>query len=164
MNPKIKGPRQLAIILRSLRKKRRTIVTTNGCFDILHMGHVSYLQKAKKLGHVLIVAVNSDETVRKLKGKSRPVNDELSRAEVLAALQCVDIVTIFKDDNPVRFVKFVRPSVHVKASDYKVDEVIEYEAVKSCGGKLALMDYIDGFSTTNMLKKVKDDIGNHNSV
>lgn len=164
MNPKIKNPRQLYLVLRHLRKQRKIIVTTNGCFDILHRGHVSYLQKAKRLGQVLIVAINSDWTVRKLKGKGRPVNDELSRAEVLAALQCVDFVTIFNDDNPIRFVKFVRPVIHVKASDYKINDIIEYEAVKSCGGKLALMDYIDGFSTTSILKKVKDDIGNNNSI
>ncbi len=155
MNPKIKTAKGLYRVLRRLRKQKKIIVTTNGCFDILHRGHVSYLQRARRLGHVLIVAVNSDEIVRKMKGKNRPINDELSRAEVLAALRCVGYVTIFRDRYPVRFVKFVRPNIHAKADDYTVDKIIEYSAVKSCGGKVALLKSVDGFSTTSIIEKMK---------
>ncbi len=155
MNRKIVGPRRLYRILRVLRKRKKRIVTTNGCFDILHRGHIDYLRKAKGLGHVLVVAVNSDEMVRKLKGDDRPVNDELSRAEVLAALGCVDFVTIFRDKDPVRFINFVRPDLHVKAADYTVDKIVEYRTIKSYGGKLALLDFTEGFSTTDIIKRIR---------
>lgn len=155
MNPKIVGPKELCRILRVLRRQKKRVVTTNGCFDILHRGHVDCLRRARMLGDVLIVAVNSDEIVSKLKGRGRPVNDELSRAEVLAALGCVDFVTIFRDIDPVRFIHFVKPDVHAKAADYSVDKIIEYKAVKSCGGKLALLDFTKGFSTTDIIKKLR---------
>ncbi|MFH1332872.1 MAG: D-glycero-beta-D-manno-heptose 1-phosphate adenylyltransferase [archaeon] len=155
MNPKIVNPRKLFRIMRFLKERDKRIVTTNGCFDILHRGHVDYLRKAKSLGHVLVVAVNSDEVVRKLKGKNRPVNDELSRAEVIAALGCVDFVTIFRDRDPVRFIRFVKPNVHVKAADYSVDKIIEYKAIKSYGGKLALLDFTEGFSTTGIIERMR---------
>ena len=155
MNSKIKGPLDLYRIVWHLKRRKRRIITTNGCFDILHKGHVDYLRKAKGLGDVLIVAINSDEVIKKLKGKDRPINDALSRAEVLAALSCVDYVTIFIDRDPIRFVSFIKPHVHVKAADYTVNQIIEYKAIKAYGGKLALMDYLEGHSTTDIINKLR---------
>ncbi len=137
-----------------LRSQQKTIVTTNGCFDILHVGHVRILQQARALGTVLIVAINSDESVRKLKGPTRPINSEHDRAELLAALECVDYVTIFGEDTPVEFLKLIKPNIHVKGADYKPENLAETPVVESFGGRVEILELIAGHSTTNTVSRI----------
>jgi len=144
----------MARVATELKAQGKHIVTTNGCFDLLHVGHVRILQAAKKLGDILIVGLNSDASVRKLKGESRPVNLENNRAEVLAALACVDYVTIFPEDTPVEFLKAVQPNTHVKGSDYKPSDLAETPIVESFGGKVQILDLVPGHSTTSTLNKI----------
>ena len=137
--------------LRALGKK---VVTTNGCFDILHVGHIRILQSAKAFGDVLIIGINSDASVRKLKGESRPINTEADRAELLAALACVDYVTIFAEDTPVEFLKLIKPDIHVKGADYKPEQLAETPVVESFGGRVEILDLIPGRSTTNVVSRI----------
>jgi len=130
------------------------IVFTNGCFDILHRGHVEYLEKARSLGDILIVAVNSDASVRRLKGAGRPVNPLEDRMRILAALGCVDFVTSFADDTPLAVIKRLEPDILVKGADWKKDEVAGKDVVESYGGTIALVQYLKGYSTTAMLAAV----------
>ena len=140
--------------LKSLRKKRKKIVFTNGCFDILHVGHSRYLSKAKSLGDVLIVGVNADSSVRKLKGPGRPVNSEKNRAEVLGALEAVDYTVFFSEDTPEKLIHAVRPDFLVKGGDWKVKDIVGSGFVQSYGGKVRSLPYIRGFSTTGILEKI----------
>lgn len=132
-----------------------TVVFTNGVFDILHAGHVTYLQEARALGDVLIVGMNSDASVRRLKGPSRPVNPEADRATVLAALRCVDHVLIFEDDTPLACIEAILPNVLVKGGDYTRDTVVGADAVESNGGKVVLIPLLEGRSTTNIITRAR---------
>ncbi len=134
--------------------KRKKIVFTNGCFDILHKGHVTYLQKARKLGDVLIVGMNTDASVRRLKGSGRPVNSEKDRAFVLGSLRCVDKVVFFSEDTPEKLIRKVRPDVLVKGGDWKKENVVGAPFVESYGGKVKLIPFVKGFSTTGVLEKI----------
>jgi rfaE bifunctional protein nucleotidyltransferase chain/domain len=145
---------ELAQTSADLKKSGKRLVTTNGCFDLLHIGHVRILQAAKQLGDVLIVGINSDASVRKLKGASRPVTPGDQRAEILASLACVDYVTIFDEDTPVEFLKAVKPNIHVKGSDYKPSDLAETPVVESFGGTVKILDLVPGHSTTSILKKI----------
>ena len=151
---KIKRLEELKIIVKDFKKKNRIIVTTNGVFDILHIGHIRYLQEAKKLGDMLIVAVNSDTSVKKIKGPKRPLNNESDRAEALAALQCVDFVAVFNEENPIKFLEKIKPDVHVKGGDYKIDKIIEKDTVEKNGGKVKLIPEVKGYSTTKFMDKI----------
>ena len=144
----------LKSIVEGLKKKGKKVVTTNGVFDILHIGHIRYLQEAKGLGDVLIVAVNSDSSVKSIKDPKRPLNNENDRAEALAALGCVDFVAIFKDKNPIKFIEIVKPKIHVKGGDYKINQIIEKDAVEKNKGKVILIPKVEGYSTTVFIKKV----------
>ena len=137
--------------LRLLNKK---IVFTNGCFDILHAGHISYLQAASKLGDVLVVGLNTDSSVKKLKGNSRPINSETDRAMILDALRCVDFVTLFDEETPLQLIQNVLPNILVKGGDYTEDTVVGANIVKSYGGKITLLPFIQGRSTTEIIKKI----------
>ena len=141
--------------LNALRHKGKKIAFTNGCFDILHFGHVSYLEAAKKKGRALVVGLNSDESVRRLKGADRPVNSELNRAGVLAGLEAVDFVVIFAEDTPYNLISQLKPDVLIKGADWKDKEIAGADVVKAHGGKVELIKYLDGLSTTNILKKIK---------
>ena len=137
------------------------IVFTNGCFDILHVGHIDYLRKAADMGDLLVVGLNSDESVRKLKGASRPINNQNDRAEVLSALSFVDYIAIFDEDTPLDLIKIFQPDVLVKGADYKPEEVVGREEVEDLGGKLVLIPFSKGKSTTNTvreLKKLQDEL------
>lgn len=134
---------------------REKIVFTNGCFDILHVGHVDYLQKAAKLGDLLVIGLNSDASVRRLKGASRPINNQNDRAEVLSALGCVDYVAIFDEDTPLNLIKTLAPNVLVKGDDYKPEEVVGKAEVETRGGKLVLLPFVEGKSTTSVLNSLK---------
>lgn len=138
------------------RNKDLKVVGTNGCFDILHIGHIRSLQKAKKLGSILVVGLNNDSSVKKIKGKGRPINPEGERAEILAALDCVDIVSIFNDETGENFIELLKPDIYVKGNEYNVDNLPEAKIVKKYGGKIVQIPMVPGFSTTDLVKKFKD--------
>lgn len=129
------------------------VVFTNGCFDILHRGHVDYLSKAADLGDVLVVGLNTDASVSRLKGSNRPVQDENSRALLLAALSFVSLVVKFDQDTPYQLIKHIQPDVLVKGSDYKAHEIVGYDIVTAKGGTVETIDFVEGYSTTTLLEK-----------
>jgi len=146
----IRLDRQLAI-WRFLDKK---IVFTNGCFDILHRGHIEYLAKAASYGDVLIIGLNTDQSVHILKGASRPIQDQDARAYILASLQFVDAVTLFDNDTPYELIAKVQPDVLVKGGDYKPEEIVGYDIVKKKGGQVITIEFVKGYSTTDIIKKL----------
>ena len=146
---------QLKETLDKLRSEGKTIVTTNGCFDILHAGHVRYLNKAKTFGDVLVVALNSDKSVRAIKGEGRPVNNELNRAEVLCGLRSVDYVVLFDENSPLELLKFIKPDVHTKGADYTIETLPEAKAIIEAGGRIEFIEFVDGLSTTSIINKVQ---------
>ena len=151
---KILGLKQLACQVEGLRRVGQKIVFTNGCFDLLHLGHVRYLEQAKALGDVLVVAVNSDDSVRALKGEGRPLIPESQRAQIIAALACVDFVTIFSDPDPIPTIQALRPDVHVKGGDYTEEQLPEAEVVKAYGGEVVIIPQIDAPSTSNLIERI----------
>ena len=128
---------------------------TNGCFDILHAGHVTYLEKARQLGDVLVVGVNSDNSVRRIKGPDRPINPEEDRLKVISALQAVDYVTLFSEDTPLRLIQTLRPDTLVKGADWKKDEIVGGREVQSWGGKVKQIALVPGRSTTRVIEKLR---------
>ncbi|MBI2651242.1 D-glycero-beta-D-manno-heptose 1-phosphate adenylyltransferase [Candidatus Woesearchaeota archaeon] len=155
MRKKILTKEALKKTVENLKKQNKKIVTTNGVFDILHIGHIRYLQEAKKLGDVLIVAVNSDSSVKKIKGPKRPLNNENDRAEALASLECIDYATIFSEDNPIKILEIIKPNIHAKGSDYNISQIIEKDAVEKNKGKIALIPLVKGHSTTQLINKIR---------
>ena len=155
MNSKIKTREEINKIAEDLRKKGKTIVTTNGSFDMLHIGHVKFLQEAKQQGDVLIVGLNSDSSVKENKGEERPINNEENRALVLAALECVDYVVVFDEKTPLKLMEVIRPNVHVNGEEYGED-CIEAPIVKKFGGKIHLVKKYKDFSTTKLIEKIKN--------
>src|SRR3989338_10921185 len=153
MQKKLLSQDSLKKTVEKLKKENKKIVTTNGVFDILHIGHIRYLQEAKKLGDILIIAVNSDSSVKKIKGPKRPLNNENDRSEALAALECVDYVAIFSEDNPINILEMIKPSIHVKGRDYKLSQIIEKDCVEKNKGKIVLIPKVEGYSTTEFIKK-----------
>ena len=137
-----------------LRKEGKKIVFTNGCFDILHVGHTRYLEEAKKLGDVLVLGLNSDDSVRSLKGEKRPVTPENERADVVAALETVDFVTIFPELTPLKLIEYLKPDVLVKGGDWKEEQVVGRESVEKWGGRVIIIPEIKGSSTTNVIEKI----------
>ena len=152
---KIKSRRALARTAARLRSAGKRIVFTNGCFDILHAGHVTYLEKARSFGDVLVVGLNSDSSVRKIKGPGRPVNSEEDRARVLAALEAVNHVTPFSEETPLRLIREIRPHVLVKGADWEEGRIVGAADVKSWGGKVRRVRLVPGRSTTSVLKKIR---------
>ncbi|MFN0124044.1 MAG: D-glycero-beta-D-manno-heptose 1-phosphate adenylyltransferase [Blastocatellia bacterium] len=146
--------RQLQTARERLRADRRVVVFTNGCFDLLHPGHVRYMQQARALGDALIVALNSDRAVRELKGPARPILDENERAEVMAALGCVDYVTIFDDVSPRETIAALLPDILVKGGDWGVDRIIGREEVEAAGGKVMSLPFVEGVSTTDIVTRI----------
>jgi len=138
------------------------IVFTNGCFDLLHPGHIHLLNEAKRCGERLIVGLNSDESVRRLKGVKRPILSETDRAAILGALDCVDLVIIFEEDTPIKLIETLEPDVLVKGSDYRPESVVGKEVVESYGGKVHLVPVVEGYSTTRLAEKVSEKTGDHN--
>jgi D-glycero-beta-D-manno-heptose 1-phosphate adenylyltransferase len=155
LRDKILSPENLSRWREALRRQGKKLVATNGCFDILHAGHVTYLEAARQQGDALLVGVNSDAAVRELKGPTRPVNPEQDRALVLAALQCVDGVFVFHERDAVEFLKRVRPDVYVKGGDYTLDTINQDERrlIESSGGKVVLLAHVPGRSTTTILQR-----------
>ena len=138
-----------------LRKNGKKVVFTNGCFDILHAGHVHYLEQAKELGDELVVGLNSDPSVKTLKGPSRPINNLEQRAKVLSSLKCVDRIVSFADETPIKLIKEIKPDVLVKGGDYKAKDVVGHKEIKSWGGEVKIIPLVPGLSTTNIIKKLK---------
>lgn len=141
-------------VCEQLRNKGNKIVFTNGCFDIIHSGHIDYLSKAKSLGDILIVGLNSDRSVRNLKGEQRPILPEGDRAIILDALKPVDYVVVFDEDTPYRLIQIVQPDFLVKGGDYRAEEVVGYDIVTQKGGKVVIFPYLEGKSTSLIINKI----------
>ena len=154
MTDKVKTQDELIPILDTLRKKGKKVVFTNGCFDILHVGHVRYLKEAKGYGDILIVAVNSDSSVKTIKGDKRPIVSQSERAEVVAALEMVDYVTMFDEDTPYNVIKKLQPDVLIKGGDWTIDRIVGRDIVEARGGKVIAIPFIKGASTTGIVERV----------
>jgi len=148
---------------KGLRAAGKRLVFTNGVFDLLHVGHVRYLTRARELGDALLVAINSDRTVRELKGPDRPVFNEAERAEIVAALRCVDFVTIFDDVSPRTLIAKLLPDVLVKGGDYGLDQIHGREEVEAAGGKVISLPFVDGASTTTLIQRISDGFTRENT-
>jgi len=154
MKQKIKGRKELLRIIKSLRAKGNRIVFTNGCFDLLHIGHIRYLEKAKTLGDILVVGVNSDSSVRKIKGPKRPVLPVKERTEILSGLECVDYVTIFDEVDPLKLITSLKPNVLVKGGDWAKEQIVGREVVERSGGEVVAIPFIKGASTSNLIETI----------
>jgi rfaE bifunctional protein nucleotidyltransferase chain/domain len=151
--------KSLTGVVRAVRKAQaegRRVVFTNGCFDLLHRGHIRYLEQARSLGDLLVVALNGDASVRRLKGEKRPVVPEAERAEVLAALAVVDLVVIFDELDPARVIRAVRPDVLVKGGDWPVDRIVGADFVQSAGGTVRSLPYVEGVSTSALIRRIAE--------
>lgn len=151
---KVLKENEFVAFCRKLKSNNLKIVFTNGCFDILHLGHLRYLEEAKMMGDVLVVAVNSDSSVREIKGSFRPIMPESARAELVAGLYCVDSVTIFSSPTPLHLITQIRPDVLVKGADWSPDAIVGKDFVESYGGKVATIPFVEGFSTSNIIEKI----------
>ena len=154
LNQKVYHRNELASVLQQAKAGGNIVVTTNGCFDVLHLGHLRYLQAARQLGDMLVVAVNSDSSVRELKGENRPLVPEDERAEMLAGLECVDYVVVFPESTPIDLLSELKPSIHVKGGDYKLEQLVEREVVEANGGKVVVGLNVPGKSTTNLIEVI----------
>jgi rfaE bifunctional protein nucleotidyltransferase chain/domain len=146
---------ELNDLLNTLRAEGKTIVTTNGCFDILHVGHVRYLEKTKSFADVLIVALNSDKSVKSIKGDSRPINNENDRAEVLSGLKSVDYVVLFDEDSPIDLLLQIKPDVYTKGADYTIETLPEAKPIMEAGGRIEFISFVEGKSTTSIIEKMR---------
>lgn len=151
---KIKGIDELKAIVAQAKGEGKTIVFTNGCFDLLHRGHLHLLREAKRLGDLLIVAVNSDRSVKTIKGPDRPILPQADRAELIAALEMVDFVTSFDEPDPYAIIRQLRPNVLVKGGDWDKDKIVGTEVVESDGGKVIAVPYLEGYSTTQIIERI----------
>ncbi|MCM8765054.1 MAG: D-glycero-beta-D-manno-heptose 1-phosphate adenylyltransferase [Candidatus Omnitrophica bacterium] len=151
---KIKSLKQLKKIVEGLKKKGKKIVFTNGCFDILHAGHLYCLEKSRKFGDVLIVGINSDRSVEKLKGKNRPIVGEKDRSYLISGFSCVDYCVIFEQKTPVNLIKALKPDVIVKGADYKKEQIVGNDIVKAYGGRVIRVPLAPGRSTSSLIKKI----------
>lgn len=142
-------------IIKKLKSENKKIVFTNGCFDILHAGHVRYLKESKKFGDILIVGLNSDISVKKIKGETRPINPEMDRAEVLAGLEAVNYIVLFDETSPVKLLEEIKPDIYTKGADYTVETLPEAKTVLSYGGKIEFIKFLEGRSTTKIIDKIK---------
>ena len=157
---KIHDRQPLASLLDERRSKGDRIVFTNGCFDLIHVGHVKYLQAARKLGDLLVLGLNSDASVRRLKGDKRPLIDQFERAHIMSALNCVDYVVVFDEDTPLELIDVLRPDILVKGGDYDLDGVVGRELVESYGGRVELIQFVNGRSTSNIINKILNSYSN----
>ena len=146
---------QLQLAVGNYHQQNKKIVFTNGCFDLLHVGHVRYLKQAKSLGDLLIVGINSDQSVKKLKGPTRPIQNENDRAEILASLDSVDHTVLFNDETPLKLIQIVKPTFLVKGGDWKIEQIVGSDFVISYGGQVLSLQFIEGRSTTSLIQKSK---------
>jgi D-beta-D-heptose 7-phosphate kinase/D-beta-D-heptose 1-phosphate adenosyltransferase len=155
LSSKIQSRPSLARLAQRFRRAGKRLVFTNGCFDLLHAGHVTYLEKAKRLGDILIVGLNADRSVRRIKGPDRPINSEKDRLKILAALETVDYVTLFSEETPLKLICEVRPHVLVKGADWKAKDIVGAQEVKSWRGKVVRVSLVRGRSTSALVRKLK---------
>lgn len=151
---KIQSRPQLKALLQRLQADGKKVVFTNGCFDLLHPGHIRYLEKARAEGDLLVVALNSDSSVQRIKGRGRPILSEDQRCEVLAALECVDYVTVFSEETPFEIIEELLPNVLAKGGDWPLDKIVGRETVERHGGKVVSISFEQGFSTTNIIERI----------
>ena len=151
---KITSAEKIKPILTELQNQGKKIVFTNGCFDIIHRGHVEYLAKSASLGDYMVLGLNSDASVRRLKGESRPVQDEYSRAVILAGMEFIDAVILFEEDTPYELIKIIEPDILAKGADYKPESIVGYDIVKARGGEILTVELTEGFSTSSIIKKI----------
>ncbi len=156
LKSKIYSPEKLKSHLAIWAFQNKKIVFTNGCFDILHLGHIDYLSKAKDLGDILIIGLNTDKSVRDIKGETRPIIDEISRATILASLTFVDAIIYFGEETPYDLINFIQPDILVKGSDYKAEDIVGYDIVKAKGGEVKTLDFLPGYSTSLIEKRIKE--------
>jgi|TARA_B100002051_G_scaffold115369_1_gene109706 rfaE bifunctional protein nucleotidyltransferase chain/domain len=142
-------------IINRIKAERKKIVFTNGCFDLLHVGHVRYLAQAKKLGDFLIIGLNSDSSVKELKGEDRPINSFEDRATLLSAIESVDSVIMFEEQTPENLIKDIVPDILVKGGDYNIEDIVGYKTVMQNGGQVKTLSFYDGYSSTNYINKIK---------
>ncbi|MEW6375172.1 MAG: D-glycero-beta-D-manno-heptose 1-phosphate adenylyltransferase [Thermodesulfobacteriota bacterium] len=154
MKGKIKDIETLRRIIEELKAKGRKIVFTNGCFDLLHIGHIRYLEKAKALGDILVVGVNSDQSVRNLKGPNRPILPEEERAEIISGFGCVDYITIFDESTPLELISSLQPHILVKGGDWTKETTVGKEVVEKSGGEVVILPFIEGSSTSNLIETI----------
>ncbi|HPS19980.1 MAG TPA: D-glycero-beta-D-manno-heptose 1-phosphate adenylyltransferase [Candidatus Omnitrophota bacterium] len=154
---KIKKLSELAAILNAEKKDGKVVGFTNGCFDVLHVGHVRYLAEARKECDILVVGVNSDDSVRRLKGPERPLNGQDERMEVLSALETVNYLVVFGEDTPFELINKLMPNILFKGGDWDESSVVGGDIVKAAGGKVKIIKYVDGYSTTGLIKKISSD-------
>ncbi len=155
LKEKILSKQQLKSQLAIWRFQNKKIVFTNGCFDIIHAGHIDYLSKAGDLGDILLIGLNTDDSVRRLKGSNRPVNDENARALILSAMLFVDAVVLFDEDTPHELIKFVQPDILVKGSDYKPEDIVGADIVLAKGGEIKTIDFLEGYSTSGIIERIR---------
>lgn len=155
LKSKIYSPEKLKSQLAIWAFQNKKIVFTNGCFDILHLGHIDYLSKARDLGDVLIIGLNTDKSVRDIKGKTRPITDEVSRATILASLTFVDAIIYFGEETPYDLINFIQPDILVKGSDYKAEDIVGYDILKAKGGEVKTLDFLPGYSTSAIENRIK---------
>jgi len=151
---KIKKIEELKDIIDIHKKQGKLIVFTNGCFEILHPGHIKLLEEAKNYGDILVVGINSDESVKRIKGEKKLIFDEKSRVKIISALECVDYVTLFNENTPENLIKIIKPHIHVKGGDYKEEDLPEAKIVKEYAGKIIILPLLEGFSTTQIIQKI----------
>ncbi len=156
MKNKLKTLKEITNIIKELKNQNKKIVFTNGCFDILHSGHVQYLAEAKELGDILILGLNSDSSVKRLKGNDRPINNEIERATVLSALCTVSYIVIFEEDTPYMLINHIKPNILVKGGDWKPEEIVGSDIVSSYNGVVKSLSYVEGKSTTDIINKMKE--------
>jgi D-beta-D-heptose 7-phosphate kinase/D-beta-D-heptose 1-phosphate adenosyltransferase len=156
---KIKELKELLPLIKKYKEEGKKIVFTNGCFDILHLGHIRYLNEAKKYGDILVVALNSDSSVKKIKGEKRPLYPQDARAEALAALSCVDYVTIFNETDPYQIISKIIPHILVKGGDYQIEEIVGRDIVYSHGGNVVTIPEVKGYSTTGLINTILERYG-----
>jgi len=154
LSSKIKSLSALSREIARLKKNGRVVVFTNGCFDILHYGHAQYLQSAKNKGDILVVAVNSDSSIKKIKGKNRPIVDQKNRLGLLSALGCIDYLTLFNEETPLEVIRRIKPDILVKGADWKKSNIVGSDFVRSYGGKVLTVKLVKGLSTTNLIKRI----------
>jgi len=154
LQSKILDPLQLDNTLANWRADNKKIVFTNGCFDLLHLGHIDYLAKARDLGDKLIIGLNTDASVQRLKGPSRPVKDQASRAHLLAAMQFVDAVVFFDEETPIKLIENVNPNVLVKGGDYSIEGIVGHEIVLKNGGEVRTIEFVEGYSSSQIIEKI----------
>lgn len=148
--------KSIADFVKNLHDAGKTVVATNGCFDILHVGHVRYLQKTKSFADYSLILLNSDKSVRSIKGEGRPINNESDRAEILTALSCVDFVVLFDEDSPASLLDEIKPDVYTKGADYNMDTLPERDIMLKNGIKVEFIDFVEGKSTTNVINKINN--------